>query len=165
MIGRAYNSRSDPLMTNAVSFFTKNAPKFQEKYTNFGYQISPGTVSLCRKDRHTLLLMYFLTFLGCIRLIGRASSCIWDPLMVPTQCLFYPKHSQITRKLTNFGHQNSPGNVAMCHKDRHPLLLECFVTFLGCIKRIARDPGSISDPLMGNTVSFLSKTLSNFKQK
>ena len=50
--------------------------------TNFEHQISLGIVTLWQEYRHPLLLECFPAFLGYVRMIGRASNSISDPLMV-----------------------------------------------------------------------------------
>ena len=67
-------------------------------------------------------------------------------------------------KITIFGHQIRLGNATLCHKDRYPLLLDCFLTSLRCIRLIGIALDRIFDPLMIDTVSFLQKLLSIFKQ-
>ena len=57
-------------------------------------------------------------------------------------------------KITNFVYQFSPGNVVMWQKNIHPLLLKCFLTFLGYMNIIKIAFDSISNPLMVNAASF-----------
>ena len=90
-------------------------------------------------------------------------SIISDPPMVVTALFLPNKHSNFKQK-TNFEHQISLGNVPLCPKDIHSLLLECFITSLRCIHMMRRASDSISDPLVANTVSFIQYKLSIFKQ-
>ena len=58
-------------------------------------------------------------------------------------------------KIFDFGDPLNMGNGIVCDKERHPLLIECFVTFYGCIRMIRGAPDSICEPLMVHTMSFL----------
>ena len=71
----------------------------------------------------------------------------------------------ILLKITDFGLQISVENMTKCDRDIHPLLLESFPTFLGCIQMTGRASDSISDPLMVNTVSFSLKITLKFQSK
>ncbi len=86
-----------------------------------------------------------------------------DPLW-SSECLLYQHYSPFLSKISNFGHQISPWYMMLCHKDMHPLLLASFITSHYGIRMIRSAPDRISGPLMVNTVSFLPKLLSNFKQ-
>ena len=130
--------------------------------TNFGHQISLKNTTLCHKDIYPLLLECFLTSLRWMRMVGRASDRINDPLMINTvSCP--PKYPQISSTITNFGHQISLRNTTLCHKDIHPLLLECFLTFLRWMRVVGRASGDIPDLLIVITVSFLPNQLSIYK--
>ena len=120
-------------------------------------------MTLCHEDEHPLLLECFLTSLRRIRMIERVSHIYMIPLW-STPCLFYQiTTTQISSEISNFGHQIVQGNMILCNEDRHPLLLECFLTSLRCIRTIVRASDSLSDPPMVNTVSFLQKKPSNLK--
>ena len=62
------------------------------------------------------------------------------------------------------GYQISIGYVTLCRKDKHPLLLDCFLTSHRCITMIISASESALDLLMINTVSFLTKLPPSFKQ-
>ena len=81
-----------------------------------------------------------------------------------TQHVFYQTDAQNSNKITNFGHQISPGNVTPYHEDRYPLLLECFIAILRVIGKIVRASDSISDSLMVKAKSFPPNKFSNFTQ-
>ena len=119
---------------------------------------------MCHEDRHPLLLEYFLTSIRCIRMVGRASDSIYDPLMVNPVLVFYQTYALIPSKITNVGHRISPGYVTLCCKDRYLLLLECFLTSLRCVRTIGRAFDSISDSLLVNTACFLPNGCTKFKQ-
>ena len=75
------------------------------------------------------------------------------------------KYSPISNKITNLGHHFSTGNVMMSDNERHPLLLECFITFHRRIRMIKRKSHSTYDPLVINTVSVLFKNTPKFEAK
>ena len=81
-----------------------------------------------------------------------------------TQHVFYQTDAQNSNKITNFGHQISPGNVTPYHEDRYPLLLECFIAILRVIGKIVRASDSISDSLMVKAKSFPPNKFANFTQ-
>ena len=47
--------------------------------------------------------------------------------------------------------------MRMCYKERHPLLLKCFITFLRYTMMVQRAPDRIYSPHMIHTESFLPK--------
>ena len=75
------------------------------------------------------------------------SQRIYDCFMVNTMPLLSKIYSQISKK-NQFWHQISMGNMTLCSKDRHPLLLEYFSTSPICIGMIWRVSDCISDPLL-----------------
>ena len=85
---------------------------------------------MCDRDIHPLLLVSSLTISESIRMIGRASDNISDPLMVGTVSFSTKNNSQISIKHTNFGLWMDLGIETLFHKDIHSLLIECFTTFL-----------------------------------
>ena len=48
----------------------------------FGYPLSKENVMLCYKERHPLLIDYFIPFLNYIKMVGRATSSLYESLMV-----------------------------------------------------------------------------------
>ena len=64
-----------------------------------------------------------------IKMIGRASDCISNPLSVNTLS-FLPNKDSNSKRNYQFEHQISLGNMTLCHKYRHSLLLEFFITFI-----------------------------------
>ena len=163
MFGRASDSIPDPHMVNTASFLPNILSNFKQK-SNFGHHIYPGNTTLWCKDRKPLLIGRFISSIGYIR---KQSYEVFIAYLIPlwsTQHLFYQTYSQIPSRITIFGHHIYPDNVTVCCKNRHPLLIECFISFLRCIRRIERAFGSISDPMMVNTLPFLPNKLSIFKQ-
>ena len=76
-------------MVHNVSFLPTTNLKFHTKISVFGYPLSKGSVMLCYKERHPLLLDYFIAFLKCIRMVGRSTGGLYDLLMGYTTCHFY----------------------------------------------------------------------------
>ena len=114
----------------------------------FGYPLSKENVMLCYKERHPLLLDYFIPFLNWIRMVGRATSSLYESLMVHNMS-FLPI-SNIKFHVTvrfNFEYPLSTGNVLLCCKERYSLLMKCFITFLRCMKMVERASDSIYEPL------------------
>ena len=145
-------------------FSTKRNSQKLREIANLGHRFSPGNVTLWHLVRYPLLLHYILSFLGCISMIVRASDSISDPLMGNTVSFLSKTLSIFKQKYTNFGHQISPGNVMLWQKYRHPLLLECFLFYLGYMNIIRRAFNSISNPLMVNAGSFYQNKFKHLKQ-
>ena len=74
-------------------------------------------------------------------------------------------NSYISCKMSDSGHLLSTGNGMLCSKGRHPLLLECPITFLRYVKMIERAFDSINEPPMVHNVSFLPTTNLKFHAK
>ena len=72
---------------------------------------------------------------------------------------------QISSKITNFVYKISSRNDMPCHNEGYPLLLDCFITILRCIRMIGRVSASIERSLMANKVSLLQKTTLKFQAK
>ncbi len=82
MIERAPERIYNPHMVHMVSFLPKTALHCYTEYQIFGTPHCTGNGRLCCKERHPLLLGWFMTFLRCMSMIGRAYDCIYKPLMV-----------------------------------------------------------------------------------
>ena len=74
MVKRASESIYEPLKVHIVPFLPAINLKFYAKLAVFGYPLSKENVMLCCKERHPLLLDYFIPFLKYIRMVGRAFS-------------------------------------------------------------------------------------------
>ena len=99
-------------------------------------------------------------------MIARASDSVSDPLVINTVS-FLPKLLPLFKQNNrSFGHEISLGNVMLCPKDRHPLLVECLITSLRYMRMVGQDSGtgSVSSPLIVNIDSFLLKKHSFCKQ-
>ena len=66
--------------------------------------------------------------------------------------------SQISCKISVFGYPPSKGDAMPCYKERHPLLIDCFILFLKYIRMVGRATGSIDESLMVHNMSFLPVT-------
>ena len=72
---------------------------------------------------------------------------------------------QIVCKMPDFSTLSALGKRMLCSKERYPLLLKCFITFIRCMRKTGGAPDSICRTLLVHTVSFLPRmTLPNFIQ-
>ena len=119
---------------------------------DFEHPLSTGNVLPCYKERYLLLMKCFITFLGCVKMAERASDSIDELLMVhsvrflPTTNLKFHAKFQFSGR-----YPPSKGDVMLCYKERHPLLLDYFIPFLECIKMDGRASDSPYESLMGYT--------------
>ena len=65
--------------------------------------------------------------------------------------------SQIAQNISDLEYPLIRGIGMMCYKERHLLLLKCFITFLRCIRKNGGAFDSIYKPLIVHTVSFISR--------
>ena len=120
---------------------------------------------MCGMERHPLPLEYFITFPRYIRMIGRASDSIHNTVIVNIVniVLLLPNiPSQISCKISTNGLNLCTCNGMMYSNERHPLLLECFITFPGYIRVIGGASDSIYKHIMVNTISLLPKITLKF---
>ena len=121
------------------------------------------------KDRHLLLLNCFIASLRCISMVrsayGSAYGRVLDHNQIKINVSSTTTKSQISSKITNFRRPVSPGNMMLCRKNVHPLLFECFISFLRCIRMMSRLYGSLCDPLMVDTQCLFTKTNSQIPSK
>ena len=121
-----------------------------------GYPLGMGNRMLCWNERYPLLLKCLQTFLRCTRMIGGADHSIYNPLMVHTTRIPPRSTLQLYTKYQILGrYPLSMESRMMCCKESHPLLLKCFITSLLCIRKVVTASGSIHQPIMNDTVSFL----------
>ena len=100
------------------------------KMLDFGVPSQHGNKVLCCKERHPLLMKWFISFLWCIREMGGASWSICQPSMGHTVWYIWTVDSQIARKRLDFMYLLSTGNGMLCYNERHSLLLKWFIIFL-----------------------------------
>ena len=81
----------------------------------------------------------------------------------PSQLYLCKIYTQMSSKMAIVEYQISLGKETLCSKDRHPLLLKCFITSLRCIRMVVRASYQIYNPLMVNTLSFFTRTTLNFQ--
>ena len=77
-----------------------------------------------------------------------------------TQCPFLPKLLSNFKQDSDFCYQSSMGKRILCYKEMHPLLIECCLTSLRCIRRI--DSASLAEyliPLWPTQFFFTQNTL------
>ena len=87
--------------------------------------------------------------------MGRASNSMCKPLVGLTVPFFTTVDFQTTHKMIDSGYPLNTVNDMMYYKERHLLLLEYSVSFIEWIRMIRRASGSIYNPLMVHTISFL----------
>ena len=163
MIWRVSGWKSDPLLSTHCRSYKIYTP-MSSKITNVLKLDQPGKIWLhvTRTDIHCLLSVPWLPFNGeewLEELMTAYSITSWS-----TQSSFNQKYSQISSKIINYGQQISLGNVTLCRKDMHSLLLECPPTSLKYIRMLWRVSGMIFDPPMVVRGYFLPQWISNFKQ-
>ena len=73
--------------------------------------------------------------------------------------------SQISCKISDFRHPPNTWNGVLCCTERHPLLLECFITFPCYVRGIEGTSDSIYKPLSIHIVSLLPITNPKFHAK
>jgi len=98
-------------------------------------------------------------------MIGRAFGSIYQPLIVYIISFLPKNNTQILCKISDFRHPVSIGNGMMFCKEMHPLLLECFITFLRCVRMTGRAFDDICMTLMVHITSFLLKITLKFHAK
>jgi len=74
-------------------------------------------------------------------------------------------HFSNCTQISCFGHPLGTENGMLCCKERHPLLLDCFITLLWYIKIIIGDSDSKHKPLMVHIMTYLSKITPKFHAK
>ena len=84
---------------------------------------------------------------------------------VPHRIISVKNNSQISGKMLDFRYHLSTKYGVRCCKERHPLLLKCFITFFGCIRMAVQASGSIYKPIMFHRVLFMPKTALQFDTK
>ena len=108
---------------------------------------------LCCNERHPLLLKCFVTFLRCIRRVGKATDGIYEPLK-SHHVISAKTNSQSAYKIPDLRHPLSRRNGMLWYNERHALLLKCFITFLWCMRRMGRASESIYEPIIVHIVSY-----------
>ena len=148
-------------MVNTVPFLLQITLKFHVKYQSLGTPFLKGNRMLCCKDRRTLLLECLITFSRYIIMIERAhnTNIIYKAAYSPHCCVISVKNKyQSSSKTSDFRLPLRTGNGMLCCKERHTLLVGCFVTFLGYMWKLRGATDIIYQPLMVHMVSFLPKT-------
>ena len=80
LIRGASDGTKHPLMVNIISCLPKNYSQFLCKKSDFGHPLSTRNWRLCCKERHPLLLKWFKTVLGCMRMLEGLQTTYTSPL-------------------------------------------------------------------------------------
>ena len=114
-----------------VSFSTKIDSQVEHKIQDLRYPLGTSKGALYCKERHPWLLKCYNTFIRYTRRIGAASDSIYRAFMgVNTVPCSTVVNSQIAQKIPDLGYPLSTESRMMCCNKRHPMLMECFYTFL-----------------------------------
>ena len=92
------------------------------------------------------------------------SGSICGSLHDPHHVVSVGNYYQTSCKISNFGHPISTKNGILYYKERQPLVLEYFKTFLSCMRMIVGVWSSIYKAPYGNSVSFLPITNPKFHE-
>ena len=132
---------------------------------DLGYPLSTGKWDAVLQGETAIAAGVFQTFLRCIRQMGGASDSIYQPLMGHT-CTFPPRSTaQVAHKMPDLGYPLSTANGMLYYKERQPLLLEYFITFLRCIRQIGgASEQHLPAPYVSHHVIFHQVQLSNGTQ-
>ena len=147
-------------MVNTVPFLLQITLKCHVKYQSLGTPFLKGNRMLCCKDRHTLLLGCLIAFFRYITMIERApnTDSIYKATYGPHCVISVKNKYQSSSKISVFRLPLRTGNGMLCCKERHTLMVECFMTFLGYMWKLRGATDIIYKPLMVHMVSFLPKT-------
>ena len=145
--------------------FTNVDPQIVCKMPDFSTLSALGKRMLCSKERYPLLSKCFITFIRCMRKPGGAPDSICKRLLVHTVSFLPRMTLPYFIQNARFYYPLSTGKRMLCSKERYPLLLKCFITFLRWISNTWGAPGSICEPLLVQTVPFLSRMTPKFHTK
>ena len=113
---------------------------------------------LCYKGRYLLLMKCFITFLTYVKMMERAFDSIYEFPHGPQYAVSANNKYQISNNISSFGYPPSKGNVMMCYKEIHALLLNYSMPSLKYIGIVGRATGILYESLMAYNMSFLSIT-------
>ena len=119
---------------------------------------------LCCKERHDLLFVCSTHFLlRCIMMIRGASDSTHKPLLAHYISLLTMTNITLHKEgnIPDFRHPLSPGDWTMCCKERHSLLIACFITFCTYMRMFER---VYTSPLWLTPCHLYQNQLSNFMQ-
>ncbi len=120
---------------------------------------------MCCNDIHPLLLECLITFPRYIRMSGIVSDSTYRACHGQHNVNTNNNTSQLSCKMAAFCHPLCSENGMMCCKERHILLLECFIVFPRRIRMVRGASGSTYKHLMVHNVSLLTKTTTTFHAK
>ena len=135
----------EPLIAYLIPLRWEQCLFFQKEHSNFKQNNQILSTRSAWEMRHWIVR----TCIHCFLSVYQTPSYVREWLMKPLTAYLIPLYGQhcvfsnnkslkFQAKFPNLGHQISLGNVILCHKDRHPLLLECFLAFLSCIWMVGR---------------------------
>ena len=81
MLRRAPDGIYNPCMVHLCFLATENTCQLSCKIPDFGHPLYTGNVMLSYKEGHSLVLKYFITLPGCIRMFMRAPDSIYVPVI------------------------------------------------------------------------------------
>jgi len=130
IIGGASASIYKPLMAQAQRHFCKNSNDFSCKISYFRYPLCTRNTRVCYKERCSLLIKCFITFLRYISMGRRAYGRIYNHHMIHTVSFLQKVTLKFYAKYQLLG-TLSEREMGYCAVTRylHPLLLEGFITF------------------------------------
>ena len=139
--------------------FVRNNSQISCKISDFGHHLCTGNgVVVYCNERHILLLACSIPFIRCIRMINRDSDIIYNRLTYgPCLVISAINSYTISCNISYFRHPLRMGNVRMCYKERHIMLLKCWIVSRRYIRMNRRDPVRIYNPHFVHTLSFLLK--------
>ena len=152
-------------MVNIESLLLKTTLKFHVKYQSLGTPFLKGYGMMCCNVGHTLMLKCLITFLRYIRILGRASGSFYNTFHGQHRVITVKNNSQISCKMSAFGHPLHTLNEMLCCKKRHPLLFGCSVTFARYMRMIRRAFCRLYKTIMIHTMSLLPKLSLKFHVK
>ena len=141
-----------------LSITTKTTLNFHTICQSLGTPFLKGNWMMCCKETHPLLFKCLMTFLRCIKMIGRSSDSIYKPVMVNTVSFLQKQLSNFMQHVKLLWAPLETWNVLLWCKKRHPMMLGWFMTFLRCMSMIRGASDSIWKPRMVHTLSFLPQT-------
>ena len=101
----------------------------------------------------------------CIMQIGGAFGRIYHTLVGLNVSFSMAIHFQNAHKMRDFQYPLIAENGMMYHKERHPLLMKCFKTFIRCMRQVKEAHASIRTSFMGLDMPFLTPVDSQIGHK
>ncbi len=135
------------------------------KLSYFWHPLRIGNSMLWCKERQLFLSGWFIIILMRMMMIGKASDSNYQSLMVHKHVISAKKHLLNFMQNEDIWHPLSLVNRMLYFRERHSLLLECFIAYHWCVRMIDRAHGIIDEPLVVIIMSFLPKDTLKFHAK